>query len=133
VQPQGRPGSLLAGATPTGSRPPHVDSCLVAQADGAQVWDHLPSVVIRRSSFSSVLAADCRAAVGAGRQARAVRGGLRNDQGVFQLDRHSGFNPEEAPGNFLANSLDGRGVVRRKIPCPLKQWSHRPILCAKSS
>jgi putative transposase len=62
---------------------------------------------IRRGSFSSVLAAGFRAAVGADRQNRAVRGGLQQDQGAVQLDRHGGLNPEEAPATLLTNLWDG--------------------------
>jgi len=62
---------------------------------------------IRRGSFPSILAAGFRVAVGTDRQDRAVRGGLQQDQGPVQRDRHSGFNPGEAPATLLFNLLDG--------------------------
>ena len=44
---------------------------------------------------------------GADRQDRAVRGGLQQDQGPVQLDRHSGLNPGEAAAALLTNLRDG--------------------------
>jgi putative transposase len=43
---------------------------------------------------------------GAGRQDRAVRGGLQHYQGAVQMVRHGGFNPREAPATLLANLRD---------------------------
>ena len=62
---------------------------------------------IRRGSFSSVLAGGFRAAVGADRQDRAVRGGLQQEQGTVPLDRDGGLNPGEAPATLFANLRDG--------------------------
>ena len=67
---------------------------------------------IRRGSFSSVLAGGFRAAVGADRKNRAVRGGLQQDQGAVQLDGHGGLHPGEAPATLLANLRDGTLVGR---------------------
>ena len=50
---------------------------------------------------------------GADRQDRAVRGGLQQDQGPVQLDRHSGLNPGEAAATLLTNLRDATlGVCR---------------------
>ena len=71
---------------------------------------------IRRGSLSSVLAGGFRAAVGADRQDRTVRGGLQQDQGPVQLVGRSGFNPGEAPATLLANLRDGTlvpGVITK--------------------
>jgi putative transposase len=48
---------------------------------------------IRRGSFSSVLAAGFRAAVGADRPNRAVRRGLQQKHRSIHLDRHGGLDP----------------------------------------
>ena len=61
---------------------------------------------IRRGSFSSVLAAGFRAAVGADRQDRAVRGDVQQKQGPVQLDGHGGLHLGEAAATLLANLRD---------------------------
>ena len=68
------------------------------------VWDHHPAGHKARKLLQRQ---------GAGRQNRAVRGGLQQNQGPVQLDRHGGLNPGEAPATLLANLRDGTLASRR--------------------
>jgi len=88
----------LASATPPLPRPLHAHLRLLAQSGGALVWDHHATRDPERQFLQRQ---------GADRQDRAVCGGLQQDQGPVQLDRHSGFNPGEAATTLCANLRDG--------------------------
>jgi len=61
------------------------------------VWDHHPESHSARQLLQRQRA---------DRQNRAVRGGLQQDQGHVQLDRHRGLNPGEAAATVCANFRD---------------------------
>jgi hypothetical protein len=77
---------------------------------------------IRLGSFLRVLAPGFSTATGADCDDRAVRGGMKQDQGPVHLDRHSGSKPGEATAILLNNLRDvlpeggGHAFHHRVVP-----------------